>query len=533
MSRSRWQFALLPALVGVIGCQHSQLVRLPRQTYVDKCKGAWAGQMVGVCWGEPYQFQSNGRPITGPIHPWQPQLVAGALHQDDCYVDMAFLRAIETYGLDLTPAQAGRAFAEPDYALYHANKYGRENVRKGILPPLSGRPEHNRHADDIDFQIEADVLGIICPHLPRESNRLCDVFGHIMNYGDGVYGGMFIAGMYTAAFAEHADVQTLIQTGLACIPRESEYHKCISDVVRWYRENPGDWLATWHRVEAKWQDDVDCTPGDPYNIDAKLNGAYVAMGLLYGQGDLLRTLEVSIRCGQDADSTAANAGGIVGCLRGYAALGSHVTGGIAAIAGKTFSHTGYTFDAIIPVCQRTAEAIIRRAGGQVTDDAYLIPRQTPQPPKHLEQWTDQKAILLSPATDQRVALWNRRWRVAPVAADAGKGVLPQGYGSTDVLELYPITPERPAAITAELPVPAVEQPRLFLELASDEQRGPFLLKVFVHDRLVREAVVDTKCRWTTKTVIVDPSAQTVAVRVEAHAASGHPTAAYIRRAEIE
>ena len=37
--------------------------RLEKARFLDKCKGAWAGQMLGVCYGSPYEFVSNGKPI--------------------------------------------------------------------------------------------------------------------------------------------------------------------------------------------------------------------------------------------------------------------------------------------------------------------------------------------------------------------------------------------------------------------------------------------------------------------------------------
>jgi hypothetical protein len=66
-------------------------------------------------------------------------------------------------------------------------------------PPQSGNPRYNLHADDIDFQIESDVFGMIAPGMPQVSNRFDDRMGQIMNYGDGVYGGMFISAMHTQA----------------------------------------------------------------------------------------------------------------------------------------------------------------------------------------------------------------------------------------------------------------------------------------------------------------------------------------------
>ena len=369
-----------------ISSAHSERVVLSTERFLDKCRGAWAGQMIGVCFGDPYEFTSNGKPITDPLRSWQPEFVHGALQQDDCYVEMTFLKALETHGLDITYKQAGRAFAVTEYRLWHANKTGRENVRNGIMPPQSGHPDNNPHADDIDFQIESDLFGIVCPGMPHESNRLCDIFGHIMNYGDGVYGGMFVAGMYAAAFFEDRDVQKVIQEGLACIPEESQYHRCISDAVRRHAEHPENWLAAWRAIEERWQDDNDCAPGDPFNIDAKLNGAYVVLGLLYGNGDVVKTMEYAVRCGQDADCNASTAAGVLGCMKGFSNLDEELTSGIAAIADTPFSYTDYSFSTLIPACQRVAEKVIRRAGGEVGNDAYIISRQVPTPPRTIEQW---------------------------------------------------------------------------------------------------------------------------------------------------
>lgn len=391
MNVHRSRSVIFTALFMIIPLTHAEPVTsLSKDLFLDKCKGAWAGQMIGVCYGAPYEFRSNGKPIEGPLQSWSPERVAGAIDQDDCYVEMTFLKALEEHGLDVTFAQAGQAFAETQYPLWHANKFGRENVRRGILPPLSGHPSFNRHADDIDFQIESDLFGIVSPGLPGESNRLCEVFGHIMNYGDGVYGGMFVSGMYAAAYLESDDVEGVVRAGLACIPEASEYYHCISDVLAWHREKPDDWLATWQRIEEKWQDDVDCQPGDSFNIDAKLNGAYIVMGLLYGDGDFVKTAEIATRCGQDADCNPSSAVGVLGCMKGYAAMGDALTGGIAAIADQDFSHTTYSFNTLIPACQRVAEEIIRRAGGTIGPDSYTIPRQAPQPPETLEQWVRQE-----------------------------------------------------------------------------------------------------------------------------------------------
>jgi hypothetical protein len=55
-------------------------------------------------------------------------------------------------------------------------------------------------------------------------------------------------------------------------------------------------------IDDKYQRNKDyrrfsCNPGE-FNIDAKINGAYIAMGLLYGEGNIEKTTVISMRCGQ-------------------------------------------------------------------------------------------------------------------------------------------------------------------------------------------------------------------------------------------
>jgi hypothetical protein len=46
-------------------------------------------------------------------------------------------------------------------------------------------------------------------------------------------------------------------------------------------------------------------------IDVRVNGAYLVMGLLYGEGDPIQTTLISARCGKDSDCNPSNALGIL------------------------------------------------------------------------------------------------------------------------------------------------------------------------------------------------------------------------------
>ena len=47
-----------------------------------------------------------------------------------------------------------------------------------------------------------------------------------MNYGDGVYGGMVLTAMYTAAFYEK-DPEKIVRAGLAVVPPESDTRQIL------------------------------------------------------------------------------------------------------------------------------------------------------------------------------------------------------------------------------------------------------------------------------------------------------------------
>jgi hypothetical protein len=294
------------------------------------------------------------------------------------------------------------------YGLWHANAASRRILNQGIKAPMSGHPKYNIHANDIDFQIEADFIGLMCPGLPRQVVRYCDRVGHVMNYGDGVYGGMFVGGMYSAAFFE-GDLRAIVEAGLACIPAKSSYAALIRDVLAWSAQNPDDWLKTWQLLEDKYDKDDPCPDGalSPFNIDAKLNGAYVALGLLYGHWDFLQTMEITTRCGQDSDCNPSSAAGVLGVMLGYDKIPDLFKGGIPKLAKEKFEYTDYSFEDICASTFKRALDVIGRSGGKVTDTEVFVPRQAPKPPA-LEQWDPgipcQKIAAKDPAWT-----WGNKW----------------------------------------------------------------------------------------------------------------------------
>jgi hypothetical protein len=393
--------------------------RLSRVALEDKIRGGWAGQMLGVSFGAPTEFRFNGRRIEGDLPAWTPDRVENAINQDDLYVEMTFAEVMDRKGLGATSEDYGEAFRQSKYQLWHANAAARRLLERGLKPPLTGHPKHNLHADDIDFQIEADFIGLMTPGLPQEANKYCELVGRVMNHGDGLYGGMFVTGMYAAAFFE-TDARKVVEAGLASIPAQSGYARLIRDVLDWSAQHPGDWTKTWDLIQQKWDRDDPCADGAlaAFNIDAKLNGAYIALGLLYGKGDFSRTIEVSTRAGQDSDCNPSNAAGILGTMIGYGRIPDEWKAGIPPLAGRKFQFTEYSFNDIVKSSVARALKVVQGAGGTVSDTEIVVPYQPPRPPA-LEQSNFGVPTEVIAMAD---AAWTRggEWGTVTAERDPGK-----------------------------------------------------------------------------------------------------------------
>ncbi|MDR3108241.1 MAG: ADP-ribosylglycohydrolase family protein [Planctomycetaceae bacterium] len=477
--------------------------------YRDKMKAGWIGQIAGVCWGAPTEFKFNGTIIPEDKMPkWTPEMINHAFGQDDLYVEMTFLRSMEQYGLDVSQRQAGIDFANSGYQLWHANDAGRKNLRRGIAPPDSGHPAFNKHADDIDYQIEADYSGLIAPGLPKVVVELGEKFGGLMNYGDGIYAGQFVGGMYAEAFFE-TDIKKIIAAGLDCIPPDSQYAEMVRDVMKWYDENPSDWTTCWHKIDEKYQKNLDyrrvsCDTGK-FNIDAKINGAYILVGLLYGKGGLDQTIVLSTRCGQDSDCNPSNAGGVLFTTLGFSKLPPRFS---EKLDEKTkFSYTEYNFPALLDVCEKLARQAVLQSGGKIVkrngEEVFWIPRQnssghmatvrgnifgrpritivqtSPKPYKPAwkpdlpqnTKFTDAEYKLIEKreySLDEAVEKFFPGWKLTDCGPDMDPGYRKQYHGKKDVVMTHPKAKGEPCILSKTVELPKDKKPTLKLVVAAHD-----------------------------------------------------------------
>jgi hypothetical protein len=191
--------------------------------------------------------------------------------------------------------------------------------------------------------------------------------------------------MYALAFTSN-DINYVVREGLKTIPKGSKFYQCISDVIGWHKKYPDDWKQTWLEVQKKWAEDVGCPDGifSPFNIDATVNAAYVVIGLLYGNMDYTKTLEITTRCGQDADCNPSSSGGILGTMIGYNKIPVYWKQGLAEAEEIDFKYTTMSLNEVYDIGLKHALQNIERNGGKVSGNTITIAVQPPRPVR-LEQ----------------------------------------------------------------------------------------------------------------------------------------------------
>lgn len=507
MHLMRHNMIVIAGLLASAGLTFGAAVReLPVSEYRDKMMGGWIGQMAGVTLGAPTEFKWKDQIIPAEAVPaWRPELINDAFGQDDLYVEMTFLRTLEQYGLGVSIRQAGIDFANSGYPLWCANLAGRTNLRNGIAPPDSSHPQFNKCPNDIDYQIEADYSGLIAPGMPQVAVEMGEKFGRLMNYGDGMYAGQFIGAMYAAAFFE-TDRIRLIETALQAIPAQSQYAEMVRDMVSWYKADPTDWEKAWQLTQKKYRENPEYQKASNGGIDCKINGAYVLLGFLYGEGDPMRTMVISCRGGQDSDCNPSSSAGVLFTMMGYSKIPEEFKSALSRT--NVFSHTAYDFPSLLNVCEKLARRNVAAQGGKVkktsSGEVFVIPAKAAKPGKLDLSWApdpiansrytraEMKKITKTNIPEHMTAdvqAFAKGWKVTDCGQDMQPGLRAEWGGKKKVLVTHPADANTPCVLWKTFVFKQGSQPRLRLVVGNDP-KGDFQLVVRANGKELLSKSVD-------------------------------------------
>lgn len=300
---------------------------------------------------------------------------------DDVNGPVYFLRGYLDNGLDkpLTPEAVGNAwlnYARNGIGLYWWGGEGVStehtaylNLKRGIPAPQSGSIAQNGIvlAEQIGGQIFIDTWGLIALGDPHRAAELAMAAASVSHDGNGLYGAAFIAACIAAAY-EAESVAEILEAGLKEIPGDCTYAHVVRDVWDFYRANPGDFRKCMTYLIENWG--YDKYPGVCHIIP---NAGVCVLAMLYGEGDLSRTVEIATMCGWDTDCNAGNVGTILGVYQGLSGIPAHYREPIndfIVLSGIS----GYLNNLDVPTYAKFLYQVSRIARGLEPDGKVRLPR---------------------------------------------------------------------------------------------------------------------------------------------------------------
>ncbi|MBR5056363.1 MAG: ADP-ribosylglycohydrolase family protein [Bacteroidales bacterium] len=309
-------FPVLLAALTLVSCTGTR--EITRTELKDKIAGAWIGQMVGNIYGLEYENKFVDEPGEGPFtfNKGMNKMAAvdGAFSDDDTDVEYLYLMMMEKYGVDPNYDQVKEGW------MYHirdrvwlANRAALGLMHYGFKPPYTGKKEYNPHWFQIDPQLINEIWAYTAPGMPDYAAAISDWAARITS-DDWASSPTVVYGvMYSEAFFEK-DVIKLIKLAKSYLPKTDRFRKVMDECIDLWKKYPDDWKAA-RKVMADelYVNEPDITKSI-WNAD--LNGAMGILALLYGDGDIEKTLNIGCALGFDCDNQTATICGLLGVING-------------------------------------------------------------------------------------------------------------------------------------------------------------------------------------------------------------------------
>ena len=194
----------------------------------EKIKAGWWGQLIGGCLGTQIEGYTTKK-IREKFGDVREYLRKPETYNDDITYELAYLDVFVNKGYSVTSEDVAFAWLELISDGYSAERTALENLRKGIMPPESGR-FCNYFSDWIGAQMRTPIHGMLAPGNPILAARLAADDSVVSHSNNGVLGGVFNALLTSLAFTEK-DIRTLLTKAIEMLPHDSEYYEVVSSTL--------------------------------------------------------------------------------------------------------------------------------------------------------------------------------------------------------------------------------------------------------------------------------------------------------------
>lgn len=401
----RRSFLALAVALPVLAAKKSgQWLDIPTEVLEDKIRGGFLGQIVGDLDGLQHEMKYILEP--GNVQEYTPSLPDGGWTDDDTDVEWPYILEIQQSKSFLVPySRISEIWKKHiNRRIWCSHLYLRQIMDLGIDPPLTGRIEINPWADfNLSGQFVSESWGLISPGMPQTAARIGLHYTHVSVDGEAVQSTQMVDAMIATAFLTN-EMNEILDAGAGALDPNSVMSQIMSDVRRWYEENPRDWRATRKLTQEKY-----CKYGGQDMRDRNgvwLNGASTLSALLYGDGDWVQTVRSAFNFGWDADNNAAASGTILGVIKGNKFLRSQGWD-IKDLYRNTSRDDMPQDETITSYSNRLVELaqrnIIEQGGSKTTvngKSVYRINREAPQNVERLPDLKNQYAAMRSGLRDE-------------------------------------------------------------------------------------------------------------------------------------
>ena len=282
--------------------------------------------------------------------------------------------------------------------IWVSNERARQLMELGLTPPATGMAHANRWWLQIDAQLTTEIFGAFAPGMPGLALELSMLPIQATASGHSLHAAQWHAVVRSLAVVapesmSPADrVLWLATEARAYLPDGSKASEVIDFVVADYLDNPDpdDWERTRDLVHARYQLNAVAN-GWRYRgwTESSVNLAGSVIALLYGGGDLRRTIQIATLVGWDSDNPSASMGATIGLMLGEQGVRdafSEATLSSRYDAARTrddlpdyLPDDAQADDSVVMIADRILGVVDRAmgfGGGRVASDGsgWLIPR---------------------------------------------------------------------------------------------------------------------------------------------------------------
>ncbi|MCR4706406.1 MAG: ADP-ribosylglycohydrolase family protein [Clostridiales bacterium] len=278
-----------------------------KERVFDKAYGALSGLAIGDSFGD-----ASRKPENRAAYQVTTDFNKGASWStDDTEFALLTAKTLIRCGGNLTTEECVRSWME-DVCVQDEYKRGgaseveaANNLRKGIMPPLSGKFNTYHMSDGSSMRI--GPVGIVCAGDPKRAIEMARIESEVSHFRDGVWGAQAVAAAVAVAMVD-GTFEEIMEAAMSAIPEESWLYHNMTGAFDILERHGGSMLEAWMEIHdylwtTAWATTAEAIPS-----------AFVCLKAEHS--DFRKGVTLAGNFGRDADTIGAVAGVILGAKYG-------------------------------------------------------------------------------------------------------------------------------------------------------------------------------------------------------------------------